>query len=107
MSAIYLDTVGLIALWDVADQWHPAADTAFVQLVLREEVVCNDDFCAARMCKRSGALAIPKSCLLAPKKPGTPGRVDRPDGGRLGVAGKPTSGAMQLRQALWTMFPSS
>jgi hypothetical protein len=22
MKAVFLDTVGLIALWDVADQWH-------------------------------------------------------------------------------------
>jgi predicted nucleic acid-binding protein len=37
MSAIYLDTVGLIALWDLADQWHAAADAAFAQLVLQKK----------------------------------------------------------------------
>ena len=32
MSAIFVDTVGLLALWDRADQWHPAAATAFERL---------------------------------------------------------------------------
>ena len=32
MSAVFLDTVGLLALWDVADQWHVAAESAFSQL---------------------------------------------------------------------------
>jgi predicted nucleic acid-binding protein len=32
MTAVFLDTVGLIALWDVADQWHSAAETAFLHL---------------------------------------------------------------------------
>jgi len=25
MNAVFLDTVGLLALWDTADQWHAAA----------------------------------------------------------------------------------
>ena len=28
-SAVFLDTVGLIALWDESDQWHDAAEAAF------------------------------------------------------------------------------
>jgi predicted nucleic acid-binding protein len=31
-SAIFLDTVGLLALWDRSDQWHPAAEQAFQDL---------------------------------------------------------------------------
>jgi predicted nucleic acid-binding protein len=31
--AVFLDTVGLIALWDVADQWHAAADLAFQKIL--------------------------------------------------------------------------
>lgn len=26
---VFLDTVGLLALWDVSDQWHGAAESAF------------------------------------------------------------------------------
>jgi predicted nucleic acid-binding protein len=32
MTAVFLDTVGLLALWDIADQWHAAAEIAFQQL---------------------------------------------------------------------------
>lgn len=33
MTPVFLDTVGLIALWDRADQWRPAALAAFNQIV--------------------------------------------------------------------------
>ena len=26
MNGAFLDSVGMIAVWDVADQWHPAAE---------------------------------------------------------------------------------
>jgi uncharacterized protein len=29
MTEVFLDTVGLIAVWDTADQWHSAADGVF------------------------------------------------------------------------------
>lgn len=29
MRAVFLDTVGLLALFDVRDQWHPAAEAAW------------------------------------------------------------------------------
>jgi predicted nucleic acid-binding protein len=32
LRTIFLDTVGLLAVWDESDQWHPAAQAAFVQL---------------------------------------------------------------------------
>ncbi len=33
MSSIFLDTVGLIAVWDEADQWHRAAERAFAKIM--------------------------------------------------------------------------
>jgi uncharacterized protein len=33
MRAVFLDTVGLLALWDVRDQWHEVADNAFSDLI--------------------------------------------------------------------------
>jgi len=33
MNPGFLDTVGLIAVWDTADQWHAAAAPVFLQLV--------------------------------------------------------------------------
>jgi predicted nucleic acid-binding protein len=32
MSTVFLDTVGLLALWDTSDQWHDAAEEAFAGL---------------------------------------------------------------------------
>jgi hypothetical protein len=29
MNAVFLDSVGMIAVWDVADQWHPAAGIGY------------------------------------------------------------------------------
>ena len=33
MNNVFVDTVGLIAAWDVQDQWHAAADGAYQQLL--------------------------------------------------------------------------
>ena len=33
MNVVFLDTVGLVALWDVADQWHAVAETAYALVV--------------------------------------------------------------------------
>ena len=33
MTTVFLDTVGLLALWDTSDQWHAAAETAFAGIV--------------------------------------------------------------------------
>jgi predicted nucleic acid-binding protein len=33
MSAVFLDTVGLIAVWDTSDQWHSAAEVAYRRLL--------------------------------------------------------------------------
>ena len=32
MNPVFLDTVGLLALWDVSDQWHADAEEAFSEL---------------------------------------------------------------------------
>jgi uncharacterized protein len=33
MRAVFLDTVGLIAVWDTSDQWHAAAEEVYRQLL--------------------------------------------------------------------------
>jgi predicted nucleic acid-binding protein len=33
MTPVFLDTVGILALWDESDQWHSDADAAFQKLV--------------------------------------------------------------------------
>lgn len=39
MSAVLLDTVGLLALWDEADQWHQDAEAAFSTLLNGDSVL--------------------------------------------------------------------
>jgi uncharacterized protein len=39
MNAVFMDTVGLIAVWDVADQWNAAADIAYQDLLQRGQRV--------------------------------------------------------------------
>ena len=34
MRTVFLDTVGLLAIWDKADQWHDAAERAMKELLL-------------------------------------------------------------------------
>jgi predicted nucleic acid-binding protein len=33
MSGVFLDTVGLIAVWDTTDQWHDVAEVVFQELL--------------------------------------------------------------------------
>jgi len=37
MTAVFLDTVGLLAAWDTSDQWHAAADAALRSIVARSQ----------------------------------------------------------------------
>ena len=33
MNPVFLDTVGLLAVWETSDQWHAAADAAYEKLL--------------------------------------------------------------------------
>lgn len=44
MTPVFLDTVGLIALWDTDDQWHGAANTAYQQLVSQRNTALTTTF---------------------------------------------------------------
>ncbi len=37
MIPVFLDTVGLIALWDTDDQWHAAAESAYKRIVSQRQ----------------------------------------------------------------------
>jgi predicted nucleic acid-binding protein len=38
MSFVFLDTVGLLALWDEADQWHGAAESAWEKILVERAI---------------------------------------------------------------------
>jgi uncharacterized protein len=44
MSAVFLDTVGLVAVWDEADQWHSAAERAFAQIMSKRRPFTTTSF---------------------------------------------------------------
>jgi len=44
MTAVFLDTVGLLALWDIADQWHVVAEQAFSKLQTQRATLVTSTF---------------------------------------------------------------
>jgi predicted nucleic acid-binding protein len=44
MNAVFLDTVGLLALWDTADQWHTAASAAYAVIVSKRQPFVTTTF---------------------------------------------------------------
>ncbi len=44
MTAVFVDTVGLLALWDEADQWHVAAANAFAGIIQRRASLVTTTF---------------------------------------------------------------
>lgn len=43
MRRVFLDTVGLIAIWDLADQWNPIAETAMNNLMTSATETVSSD----------------------------------------------------------------
>jgi predicted nucleic acid-binding protein len=44
MTDVFLDTVGLIAVWDSADQWHAPADASYRALVAQGRRLVTTNF---------------------------------------------------------------
>jgi predicted nucleic acid-binding protein len=44
MTAVFLDTVGLLAVWDASDQWHAAADAAYQELLKQARPLVTTPF---------------------------------------------------------------
>ena len=62
MKPVFLDTIGLIALWDVADQWHSAAEETFGRLVSERVTLITTTFvlleCGNAAARRPYRLAV-------------------------------------------------
>lgn len=39
MTPVFLDTVGLIAVWDTSDQWHEASEASYSEILRRKRPV--------------------------------------------------------------------
>jgi predicted nucleic acid-binding protein len=44
MTAVFLDTVGMLAVWDSRDQWHDAAERVFNQLIQANVPLVTTEF---------------------------------------------------------------
>lgn len=44
MTPVFLDTVGLLAIWDVDDQWHTAAEAAYRVMISLNRTVITTTF---------------------------------------------------------------
>jgi uncharacterized protein len=44
MNVVFLDTVGLLAMWDFRDQWHSAAEAAFADLGREKATLTTTSF---------------------------------------------------------------
>jgi predicted nucleic acid-binding protein len=57
MNLVFVDTVGLLALWDQDDQWHQAAETAWQRIGVTKLIPCTTPFvlleCANAASRRS------------------------------------------------------
>ena len=57
MTPIFLDTVGLLAIWDRDDQWHTAAEAAYGQVVATRQSVVTTTYvlleCGNAMARRT------------------------------------------------------
>jgi len=57
MNGVFLDSVGMIAVWDVADQWHTAADPAYQKLLALGRPVAQPS-APAHIAPRKGAKEV-------------------------------------------------
>jgi predicted nucleic acid-binding protein len=44
VTPVFLDTVGLLAVWDVDDQWHSAAEAAYRRIALQRRPIVSTNF---------------------------------------------------------------
>ncbi len=47
MTSVFLDTVGLLAVWDTDDQWHGAAESAYERVISARQATVTTTFVLA------------------------------------------------------------
>lgn len=99
MSDVFLDTVGMIAVWDDSDQWHAAASAAFRRLSSQSRrlttthlVLCECANAAARRPYRSDVhqlrgLLVREKLLIEPTHEDLEAAWEAYDRGEAGQAG--------------------
>ena len=47
MTSVFLDTVGLLAVWDTDDKWHGAAESAYKRVISARQATVTTTFVLA------------------------------------------------------------
>jgi len=63
VSPIFLDTVGLLALWDADDQWHGQAEASFSELLGRRSNFITTTFVLLECCNAAARRAFRKEVI--------------------------------------------
>lgn len=106
MNTVFADTVGLLALWDVSDQWHDSAERAFAAIVNENASLITTSFvlleCANAAARRPYRLEVDR---LRTALEAAGGLFTRPT--RTGFPrGVPMPRRIKLEPELWITFPS-
>lgn len=97
MRSVFLDTVGLIALWDQDDQWHDAASRAFARLLSDRVPVATTCYVLAECGNAAARTTMRQDVVLLRERLEAAGRLIFPtvddwrtawDGYRQGTAGQ-------------------
>ena len=63
MSPVFLDTVGLLAIWDEDDQWHHAASAAFAGVMRERAALLTTTFVLAE-CANATARSVLRASVV-------------------------------------------
>lgn len=71
VNAVFLDTVGLLAVWDASDQWHVAANAAYQRLLTQGRPLVVTDFVLLE-CGNAASRRPYRSRVTVPTVPNSP-----------------------------------
>ncbi len=86
MTAVFLDTVGLIAAWDSTDQWHDAAEAAFERMARARRPVLTTTYVLAECANAASRRTYRQDVCDLRDRLEHLGRLVTPDGGDWDVA---------------------
>ena len=72
MSLVFMDSVGLLALWSESDQWHDSAEEAFTEITGNQDTLLTTTFILLE-CGNAAAAGVfvmrPPACGKVLKNP--------------------------------------
>ena len=107
MNTVFLDTVGLLALWDTSDQWHEAAEEVFLNVSETRPAFLTTTFVLLE-CGNAAARRPYRHAVGRLRERMESGRTLSPPPTRTGAKhGQPIKLSRSAVPALWITYPSS